>query len=178
MVHTDLSNDFEFSEYRLNESPTLFGDVLDVLSVVSPFVVRLGCNSFYGICAKCYFVEIGVGKAELCYGRKWSYYCCVSHETVWPFQNEYATFNISLLYVRPVYSLSPRLSYSHIILYCRCFCCVASRCFCRRLRNIKKRTWCRRCPPDLPTVSVCDLVQGRKFCQIFMKFGVVDFYLP
>jgi len=70
MVHTDLSKVFELSEHRLNESRTLFGDVVDVLSVVSPFVVRLGCSSFYGICAKCYFVEIGVGKAELCYGRK------------------------------------------------------------------------------------------------------------
>jgi len=70
MVNTDLPNDFEFPEYRLNESHTLSGDVVGVLSVVSPFVVRLGCNSFSGICAKCYFVEIGVGKAELCYGRK------------------------------------------------------------------------------------------------------------
>jgi len=70
MVHTDLSNDFEFSDYRLNERYTLFGDVVDVLSVVSPFIVRLVCNSFYGICAKCYFVEIGVGEAERRYGSK------------------------------------------------------------------------------------------------------------
>jgi len=70
MFHTDLSNAFEFSEYRLIDA--LFGDVVDVLSAVSPFVVRRGCNSFYGtnICAKCYFVEIGVGEAELCYNRK------------------------------------------------------------------------------------------------------------
>jgi hypothetical protein len=70
MVHTDLSNDCEFPEYGLSERHALFGDVSDVLSVVSPFVARLGCSSFYGICAKCYFVEIAVGKAELCYDRK------------------------------------------------------------------------------------------------------------
>jgi hypothetical protein len=173
MFHTDLSNDFEFSEYRLNESHALFGGAVDVLSVVSPCVVRRGCNSFYGrsMCAKCYFVEICLGEAELCYCRKWSYDCCLSGGTVWPFATEYAilisrccTYALLAAYLDG-YPNSPY----HFILPLLLLRRFASLCFCRRWRSIKRGTWCRLRLPDRPTVSVCDV--RRTATKPFVRFS-------
>jgi hypothetical protein len=154
---------FRFVAQYLNHCATA---VPDVLSVVSRFAIRLGCSSFpHPVSAQNAISWKSV--YELCYGRKWSHYCCVSRETVWPFQTEYATLISRCCSYALLTAYLHGCRTAHIILYCRCFFCVASRCFCRRLRNIKKGTWCRLRPPDLPTVSACALVQRRRLLSDF-----------